>query len=185
MRTNLRLALRSRAWGKLLSLSPCKAKPDPLAHARPRCLTRRRPRERWRPETAGVSRKSSAAPARPTGPSRNGTRGSAFRPSSRSALHLSFGRRPWASLSRRIAARKQWPVFRMRSRAWDRRSLRFVERSRGPVRRDRGGSGFDQPLSLFGPEPAPVCENAAGHRAYGGVVLRPLLASLRGAGAGD
>ena len=45
----------------------------------------------------------------------------------RRKLHLSLGRRSRVALSRQLAARKQRLVFRMRSRAWDRRSLHFLE----------------------------------------------------------
>ena len=53
--------------------------------ARPSRLTRRRPSECWRLETAGACTKSSAAPGRPIGPLRSGTTGSASRLSSKGA----------------------------------------------------------------------------------------------------
>ena len=44
---------------------------------------------------------------------------------------------------------------------------------------------LDQPVSLFGPEPAAVAESAADHCADGGAVLRPVFAALRGTGVAD
>ena len=162
--------------GKVAIFRSCEAKSNLARRRRPTRRTGGSTSERWRPATDGARAKSSVGRDHRQAVS-GGTKGSASLRSLKGGLHLSIGCRAWAALPRRVAARKQWLVLRMPPRARARRSLHFLECSRGaPLWRNRCGRGVDQSLSFFGSKRAPVAESAAGGVAHGGsVATEPAL----------